>query len=113
MLVTRVRLPACASFHPFPDFSEMCLRAAIANAGEISGMSLLLAKWATPAIAQLVEHLTVDHCSNQMVPGSIPGGRTFANAHCELDLRLCAPCWFPACFRFENQFFVRLPYLSS
>jgi hypothetical protein len=32
----------------------------------------------TPAIAQLVEHLTVDHCSNQMVPGSIPGGRTFA-----------------------------------
>ena len=30
-----------------------------------------------PAIAQLVEHLTVDSCSNQMVPGSIPGGRTF------------------------------------
>ena len=29
----------------------------------------------TPAIAQLVEHLTVDLCSNQMVPGSIPGGR--------------------------------------
>jgi hypothetical protein len=29
-----------------------------------------------PAIAQLVEHLTVDCCSNQMVPGSIPGGRT-------------------------------------
>ena len=28
-----------------------------------------------PAIAQLVEHLTVDRCSNQMVPGSIPGGR--------------------------------------
>ena len=28
-----------------------------------------------PAIAQLVEHLTVDSCSNQMVPGSIPGGR--------------------------------------
>ena len=35
---------------------------------------------ATPAIAQLVEHLTVDHCGNQMVPGSIPGGRTFAQA---------------------------------
>ena len=33
-----------------------------------------------PAIAQLVEHLTVDHCSNQMVPGSIPGGRTFVEA---------------------------------
>ena len=30
-----------------------------------------------PAIAQLAEHLTVDTCSNQMVPGSIPGGRTF------------------------------------
>ena len=30
-----------------------------------------------PAIAQLVEHLTVDVCSNQMVPGSIPGGRIF------------------------------------
>ena len=37
-------------------------------------------EFATPAIAQLVEHLTVDHCSNQMVPGSIPGGRTFASA---------------------------------
>ena len=98
MLVTRVRLPACASFHPFPDFSEMCLRAAIANAGEISGMSLLLAKWATPAIAQLVEHLTVDHCSNQMVPGSIPGGRTFEDAHNESDRRPCAPHAFPAFF---------------
>ena len=29
---------------------------------------------ATPAIAQLVEHLIVDLCSNQMVPGSIPCG---------------------------------------
>ena len=29
-----------------------------------------------PAIAQLVEHLTVDRaCRDQMVPGSIPGGR--------------------------------------
>ena len=28
-----------------------------------------------PAIAQLAEHLTVELCSNQMVPGSIPGGR--------------------------------------
>ena len=36
----------------------------------------------TPAIAQLVEHLTVEPCSNQMVPGSIPGGRnSCANAH--------------------------------
>ena len=30
---------------------------------------------ARPAIAQLAEHLTVDLCSYQMVPGSIPGGR--------------------------------------
>ena len=30
-----------------------------------------------PAIAQLVEHLTVKDCRNQMVPGSIPGGRTY------------------------------------
>ena len=29
-----------------------------------------------PAIAQLVEHLTVESRRNQMVPGSIPGGRT-------------------------------------
>ena len=28
-----------------------------------------------PAIAQLVEHLTVELCSYQMVRGSIPGGR--------------------------------------
>ena len=30
---------------------------------------------ATPAIAQLAEHLTVEACRNQMVPGSIPGRR--------------------------------------
>ena len=30
------------------------------------------------AIAQLKEHLAVETCSNQMVPGSIPGGRTFS-----------------------------------
>ena len=29
-----------------------------------------------PAIAQLAEHLTVDICRYQMVPGSIPGGRS-------------------------------------
>ena len=33
-----------------------------------------------PAIAQLVEHLTVDVCSYQMVPGSIPGGRIWLGA---------------------------------
>ena len=32
-----------------------------------------------PAIAQLVEHLTVDFSRNQMVPGSIPGGRIFGS----------------------------------
>ena len=32
-----------------------------------------------PAIAQLAEHLTVDSCSYQMVPGSIPGGRTLTS----------------------------------
>ena len=34
--------------------------------------ALLLDK---PVIAQLVEHLTVDLCRYQMVPGSIPGDR--------------------------------------
>ena len=29
-----------------------------------------------PAIAQLAEHLTVDSRSDQMAPGSIPGGRS-------------------------------------
>ena len=33
-----------------------------------------------PAIAQLVEHLTVGVCSYQMVPGSIPGGRLWLGA---------------------------------
>ena len=37
-----------------------------------------------PAIAQLVEHLTVECCSNQMVPGSMPGGRIF---YCATSLR--------------------------
>jgi hypothetical protein len=32
-----------------------------------------------PAIAQLAEHLTVDPRSDQMVPGSIPGGRIFSS----------------------------------
>ena len=38
-----------------------------------------------PAIAQLVEHLTVECCSYQMVPGSIPGGRTFATFHLQFE----------------------------
>ena len=36
-----------------------------------------------PAIAQLVEHLTVDSRSNQMVPGSIPSGRTLQGRLCQ------------------------------
>ena len=38
-----------------------------------------------PAIAQLVEHLTVETCSNQMVPGSIPGGRICSLFHHGLE----------------------------
>jgi hypothetical protein len=41
----------------------------------------MFAQESKPAIAQLVEHLTVDICSHQMVPGSIPGGRTFQECH--------------------------------
>ena len=40
------------------------------------------------AIAQLVVHLTVDSCSDQMVPGSIPGGRIFGDA-CGMCKLLC------------------------
>ena len=39
-----------------------------------------------PAIAQLVEHLTVECCSYQMVPGSIPGGRIFMESRTTLML---------------------------
>ena len=64
----------------------------------------------TPAIAQLAEHLTVDACSNQMVPGSIPGGRihcgtrfagcTALRAPGALLLHFsCAPCACPAVAR--------------
>ena len=49
------------------------------------------------AIAQLVEHLTVECCSNQTVRGSMPGGRIFiapdvsCRAICEeLDARVLA-----------------------
>ena len=44
------------------------------------GISLIL----IPAKAKLAEHLIVDSGSDQMAPGSIPGGRTF------LALRLYA-----------------------
>ena len=42
---------------------------------------------AQPAIAQLVEHLTVERCRNQMVPGSIPGGRIFDMQHLHRTLQ--------------------------
>ena len=39
-----------------------------------------------PAIAQLVEHLTVELYSYQMVPGSISGGQILAGAQSCVDL---------------------------
>ena len=59
--------------------------------------SMRCMQWRTdkPAIAQLVEHLTVETCSNQMVPGSIPGGRTCSfsyhglEAWCGVHKRFC------------------------
>jgi hypothetical protein len=45
---------------------------------KVSFISMALAD--RPAIVQLVKHLTVECCSNQMVPGSIPGGRIWACA---------------------------------
>ena len=48
-----------------------------------------------PAIAQLVEHLTVDFCSNQMVPGSIPGGRKFFAGH--VAAQAWRTCHFTQC----------------
>ena len=78
---------------------EMLFKKSIAHLckRKVGGCAIAIAKiycslWltkelATPAIAQLVEHLTVDRCSNQMVAGSIPGGRTFSpseqEAKCE------------------------------
>ena len=48
---------------------------------------------AKPAQVKLAEHLPVECCSNQMVPGSIPGGRTFLKgtpvATVGIGYRLC------------------------
>jgi hypothetical protein len=60
---------------------------------KVSSMSAVLAD--RPAIAVLVEHLTVECRSNQMVPCSIPGGRNLA--------RVRAPSLQPA----SNGFIVR------
>ena len=42
-----------------------------------------------PAIAQLVEHLTVDHCSKLMVPGSVPDGRMYIHIRIGEIVSLC------------------------
>ena len=42
-----------------------------------------------PAIAQLAEHLTVDCCSKQMVPGAIPGGRMYNHTRIGESMLLC------------------------
>ena len=47
------------------------------GANACSGRAQSVASW-HPVIAQLVEHLTVESCSDQMVPGSIPGDRISA-----------------------------------
>ena len=72
---------------------SMGVRTTACNGGSVYEFEIP-ANATRPAIARLVEHLTVDHCSNQMVPGSIPGGRTFPEAsatHCDahtLSMRL-------------------------
>ena len=46
-----------------------------------------------PAIAQLVEHLTVDRaCRDQMVPGSIPGGRSCLTPYVDQKLADVLQC---------------------
>ena len=54
-----------------------------------------------PAIAQLVEHLTVECCSNQEVPGSMPGGQIF---YCATSFRQPHPqgLWRVKCKLFCN-----------
>ena len=55
--------------------SGCCIRLCTAARGDAGLHFAAPGHYATPAIAQLAEHLTVDACSNQLVPGSIPGGR--------------------------------------
>ena len=64
-----VRTSRCGRENPgsTPDVDRYCVVAAC--------VAWRAPRGASPAIAQLVEHLTVDACSNRMVPGSIPGGR--------------------------------------
>ena len=53
---------------------EFCLLKAIAI---LKHKQLCEIMFDIPVIAQLAEHLTVEICSYQMVPGSIPGDRIF------------------------------------
>ena len=55
-----------------------------------------------PVIAQLAEHLTVDFCSDQMVPGSIPGDRisvTYFHHLADDGIPLPATAWRPTIAR--------------
>ena len=78
-LTTELREPTrnCFSKSTLPTYEKKVSNSAGALA-KMHRTSWLTKELATPAIAQLVEHLTVDHCSNQMVSGSILGGRTLA-----------------------------------
>ena len=63
----------CTLVHALTCLHELCVGSVV-----VWGVPI-------PAIAQLVEHLTVDRCSNQMVPGSIPGGRILElMSHCKV-----------------------------
>ena len=74
-----------------------------------------------PAIAQLAEHLTVDTCSNQMVPGSIPGGRTSWHERrrspwcCAISMKACGPLLGlePAIFGLAAEESLPTPYPSG
>ena len=71
-----VQSPVC------PCYGMVCPRAAPQERHHKLNKHRAATCKATPAIAQLVEHLTVDACSDQMVPGSIPGGRMSTRHSC-------------------------------
>ena len=56
--------------------SDAALSARVVR-GLVSLCMLMAPQCFKPVIAQLVEHLTVEFRSDQMVPGSIPGDRIF------------------------------------
>ena len=57
-----------------PPHGAECVLTHAEAQGELVSIRL-----AWPSIAQLAEHLTVERCSDQSVPGSIPGGRIATN----------------------------------